>query len=175
MRHFPTRLNERNISRGHLPVGIDRELAEELVPKVAATLDRYGVTKLISSDLPRAAQSAKLIAEHMAEKPKVESDAKLETWDPGMEGEKESVTVPKRIKYIKYSDETPPGGEPFDEFVERFRSQRDRIMKPNTAFVAHGHHLLAAPSALMDEDIEPESLNHLDEDFPPGGVYGGIL
>jgi broad specificity phosphatase PhoE len=173
VRHFASPLNEKKISRGWLGVGIDKELAETLAPGVAETLKKYGVTKIISSDLPRATQSAKLIADQMDDVA-VSSTRKLRTWNTGdMAGEKEAVTLPKRQKFIKYQDETPPGGESFETFVDRFSGELKQITQPNTAFVAHGHHLLAAPEVLSDKDeVDPKKLPSLDEDFPPAGVYG---
>ncbi len=174
MRHFASPLNEKKISRGWLGVGIDKELAETQAPGVAATLKAHGITKLVSSDLPRAEQSAKLIADHMDEGVDVSSTRRLRTWDVGdMAGEKEAVTVPKRQKYIKYPDETPAGGEAFEDFIDRFSGEAPDLEKPGVAFVAHGHHLLAAPSVFAGEgDVDPKKLASLDEDHPPGGVWG---
>lgn len=177
VRHFATPLNEKGISRGHLPIGIDKELAKKLAPEVARVLDQYGITRLISSDLPRAEQSTKLIASLMAAKPELEHTEELETWNPGdrVAGKPEKETIPIRQKYIKYHDEKPPDGEAFDAFIDRFRAERKNIMKPGTAFVAHGHHVLAAPAVFMDEEIDPKKLATLDEEYPPAGVYGFYL
>jgi broad specificity phosphatase PhoE len=173
VRHFASPLNEKKVSRGWLGVGIDRELAEKLAPGVAETLKQHGITKLVSSDLPRATQSAKLIAEQM-DGVDVSSTRRLRTWNTGdMAGEKESVTIPQRQKFIKYPDESPAGGEPFERFIERFKTELPSVQKPGVAFVAHGHHLLAAPEVFAGKDeVDPKKLPSLDEDFPPGGVYG---
>lgn len=89
VRHFPTPLNERNVSRGHLPIGIDKELAKELAPEVARILDEHGITRLISSDLPRAEQSAKVIAQYMENEPEMEHTEQLR--EPGDEPAKEPI------------------------------------------------------------------------------------
>lgn len=177
VRHFSTPLNEHKVSRGLMPVGIDREAAKKLAPSVAATLEKYGVDTLISSDLPRAVQSAKLIAEYMDKEPELEETPELETWDVGdMAGKKESETIPKRQKFIKYADEKPPGGEPFRDFLDRYRPQLEDIVErraegEEVAFIAHGHHLLSAPHILQDEDVDPDKLPDLDENFKPGGIF----
>ena len=173
LRHFASKLNETKVSRGWLGVGIDKEAAEKLAPKVAATLERYGVNRIISSDLPRAEQSAKLVAEYMDPKPEISSTRRLRTWNVGdMAGKKESETVPKRQLFIKYPDETPPDGEPFEEFLDRFRSELRSIEKPGVCFLAHGHHLLAAAAVFGNEEVDPKNLPSLDEVHPPGGVWG---
>lgn len=165
------------MSRAWLPIGIDKEAAEKLVPGVVETLEKYGVDTIVCSDLPRAEQSAKLIAKYMDEEPEIEATRDLRTWDTGdLGGKKESETVPKRMKYIKYADEKVPGGESFQHFLDRYRPELEDIVKrredgEEIAFVAHGHHLLAAPHILQDEEVDPKKLPSLDEDFKPGGVF----
>lgn len=177
-RHFPTPLNERGISRAWLSTGIDQELAKKLAPKVAATMEKYDVDTLLSSDLPRGEQSAKAIANQMVGDIPIESARALRTWNTGdMGGKKESETIPKRMKFIKYPEEKPAGGEPFQTFLDRFKPELEEILDrrkngENIAFIAHGHHLLAAPHILADEEVDPDKLPHLDEDFEPGGVWG---
>jgi broad specificity phosphatase PhoE len=177
-RHFPTPLNERGISRAWLSTGIDQEAAKKLVPKVAATLKKYDVDTLLASDLPRAEQSAKLIADEMGGDVPIEATRALRTWNTGeMGGKKESETIPKRMKFIKYPDEKPKGGESFQIFLDRFEPELEEILErrkegENIAFIAHGHHLLAAPHILADEEVDPEKLPKLDEAYEPGGVYG---
>jgi len=175
---FPTPLNERHISRAWLSTGIDQEAAKKLAPKVATTLKKYGVDTLLSSDLPRGEQSAKLIASEMGGDVDVESTRALRTWNTGdMGGKKESETIPQRMKFIKYPEEKPPGGEPFQEFLDRFGPELEEIIErradgENVAFIAHGHHLLSAQHILADEEVDPKKLPGLDEDFEPAGVYG---
>lgn len=177
-RHFPTALNARHISRAWLSTGIDQETAKKLAPKVAETLEKYGVDTLLSSDLPRGEQSAKIIASYMEEDPEIESTRALRTWNTGdMGGKKESETIPKRMKFIKYPDEKAPGGESFQTFLDRFKPELEEILQrrkdgEEIAFIAHGHHLLSAPHLLADEEVDPEKLPKLDENFQPGGVWG---
>ena len=158
-------------------MGIDKDAATKIAPKVAATLDKYDVDTLVSSDLPRAEQSAELIAEYMDDEPEIEATRALRTWDTGdMAGKKESVTVPQRQKLIKYPDIEAPGGESFQTFLDRYEPELQDIVDRRAngegiAFVAHGHHLLAAPHILQDEEVDPKNLPTLDETYEPGGVY----
>ena len=159
-------------------MGIDKDEAEKLVPGVASTLERYGVDILISSDLPRAEQSAKLIAREMGGDVEVEDSRALRTWNVGdMAGKKEAETVPIRQKLIKYPEEKAKGGESFQSFLNRYEPELENIVQrradgENVAFVAHGHHLLAAPHILADEEVDPKNLPTLDEDHPPGTIWG---
>src|ERR1700674_441219 len=160
VRHFATPLNEHKVSRGWLSVGIDQDEAKKLVPGVASTLERYGVDTLVSSDLPRAQESAKLIAREMGGDVDVENTRALRTWNVGdMAGKKESETVPIRQKLIKYPEEKAKDGESFQNFLDRYKPELEEIVQrradgDNLAFVAHGHHLLAAPHILADEDVD---------------------
>ena len=178
VRHFPSPLNEHAVSRGWLSVGIDKELAKKLVPNVARTLEKYGVDVLLSSDLPRAEESAKLIAREMDGDIPVEATRALRTWNTGdMAGKKESETIPQRMKFIKYPEEKPPGGEPFQTFLDRYQDELKEILDRRAAgegvgFVAHGHQILAAPHILQGEEVDPKKLPDLDENFAPGGVWG---
>jgi len=175
VRHFPSPLNERKVSRGWLSVGIDKELAAKLAPHVAETLKKYGVDTLHSSDLPRGEQSAKLIAREMGEDVETESTPKLRTWNTGdkVAGKPEKETIPLRQKYLKNSDIEMPGGESWDDFMDRYGPQiKPMVGKKGKAMVAHGHHILGISEALTGEKTDPQKLGGLDENFPPAAVFG---
>lgn len=176
-RHFPSSLNERKVSRAWLSVGIDKAAAEKLVPKLADALNQYGVDTLVCSDLPRAEQSAKMIAREMGGDVEVEVTPELRTWNTGnFGGKKESETLPKRQRFIKYPEEKPPGGEAFQDFLDRYETELQDIVDrradgEEVAFIAHGHQLLAAPHILQDEEVNPDNLPTLDEDYAPGSAW----
>lgn len=178
IRHFATKLNERNISRGWMQTGIDQEAAKKLVPSVAATLNKYGIDHLISSDLPRAVESMELIAHEMGGDIKQESTPRLKTWKTGdkVAGKPEKETIPLREKYIKNSEIAMPGGESWDGFIERYAEEVNDIRKKRESGkdigqVGHGHHLLALPSILTGEPVDPKKLATLDHEHEPGGAY----
>ena len=178
MRHFSTPLNARSVSRGWLSTGIDKDEAEKLAPGVAKTLEDYGVDQIASSDLPRAEESADLISRHMKGDVETTPTDSLRTWNVGdMAGKKESETIPMRQKLIKYPEEKPKGGEPFQDFLDRYRPELQEIVErrqkgEGVAMVAHGHQLLAAKHILQDEEVDPDNLPTLDEKYKPGTVYG---
>jgi broad specificity phosphatase PhoE len=162
-----------------LPVGIDKAAGEKMAPEVARTLDEYGVDSLVSSSLPRGEQSMKLIAKEMGGRVQTEANPKLDTWDTGdkVAGKPESQTIPLRQKYIKNSEIEMPGGESWDDFMNRFGTElnaieRRRAKGEEVAIIGHGHHLLATPALMEDRPVSPDELADLDERHPPGGVYG---
>lgn len=177
-RHFPTPDNENGISRGWRPTGIDRKAAEKLVPNVAGTLKKHGIDKLVSSTLPRSEQSMDLIADEMGGEVRKESTNRLKTWNTGdqVAGKPESETIPLRQKYMKNSEIEMPGGESWDDFLERFGTEvraiaRRRDKGEEVALIGHGHHILAAPAILSGTPADPKALDSLDEKYPPGSVY----
>ncbi len=85
-------------------------------------------------------------------------------------------TVPLRQKYMKNSEIEMPGGESWDEFLERFGTEvraiaRRRDKGEQVALIGHGHHILAAPAILSGTPADPKALDSLDEKYPPGSVY----
>lgn len=182
VRHFATPLNEQGISRGWKSTGIDRPAAEKKVASVAAALEAENVDELISSSLPRSEQSMDLIAEEMGKGIKTSSTGRLKTWNTGTDvaGKPEKETIPMREKFIKNSEIEMPGGESWDEFMERFGTelkamQRERAKGKEVALIGHGHHLLAVPSLLTGKPVDPKKLASLDAEHEPGGVYAFYL
>jgi broad specificity phosphatase PhoE len=177
IRHIPTALNAKGISRSWLKVGPDPEKLEELGPGIADTLEDLGVVKIRSSDLPRARKTADWLGDKLGIP--VSSTYDLRTWNTGSEvsGKKESETIPIRKKYIKNSEIAPRGGEAFQDFIDRniaeFKTAAQYNQKnPDApmALLVHGHHLMAAEEMFTGEDVDPGELDSLDKNFPPGSV-----
>ena len=177
-RHLPTPLNEQGISRGWKSTGIDREAGKKLAPIAAKALKDHGVDTLVSSTLPRSEQSMDLIADEMGSDVRTESTARLKTWNTGTDvaGKPEKETIPLRQRYMKNSEIEMPGGESWDNFMDRFgvevrAIQRRRDKGENIALVGHGHHIIALPAILTGKPADPKALDSLDEKYPPGSVY----
>jgi broad specificity phosphatase PhoE len=177
VRHVPTALNEKGISRGWLANPPDPEKLEELGPGIAETLKGLGVAKLRSSSLPRARGTASWLGDRM--NIPVESTPDLKTWNTGtdVEGKKESETIPIRKKYIKYPDEKPRGGETFNTAVDRNSPELKSAARYNEknpdapmGLVLHGHHMIFSEEVFSGEEPDPDKLDSLDKDFPPGSV-----
>jgi broad specificity phosphatase PhoE len=161
-----------------MSTGIDREAAVKKVPAVAAALKAQGIDSLVSSTLPRAEQSMNLIAREMGDDISTQSTSKLKTWNTGdkVAGKPEKETLPLREKYIKNSEIEMPGGESWDDFMDRFGVELRDIQKrrgngEEVALIGHGHHLLAVPALLSGQPVDPKKLASLDEVHEPGGVY----
>ena len=163
-------------SRGHSDVPADPAQLEAQGPEIAAEFKRQGVTRIISSDLPRAADTAKFVGEQM-DVP-VELRRQLRTWDTGeMSGKLEKETLPVRKKYIRFSDMRPKGGEEFDAFFDRFSSELNKWVRHNIAhpdhpvgLILHGHEVMSLEQAISGGEVKPEQLDTLDELYPPGSV-----
>jgi broad specificity phosphatase PhoE len=177
LRHFPTALNEKGISRSWLRVPPDPEAVKKLLPGAAEAMKSQGVTSLESSDLPRASGSAKALADELGIP--VKSSFDWRTWDSGTEvsGKKESDTIPIRQKYIKHPDTKPRGGEEFQQFLDRAEPQLKRVIEENRnnpeepkGLVLHGHHMMALEDMMSGRPVNPKRLETLDKDFPPGSV-----
>jgi broad specificity phosphatase PhoE len=178
VRHVPTALNEKGISRSWLRVPPDPKKLEEMGPGIVKTLKALGVTSLESSDLPRASGTAEYLAKQLDIPTK--SLYEWRTWNSGSEvsGKKESETIPIRQRYIKHPDTKPPGGEEFGEFLdERAEPSLKRVIeekrkKPeeNKGLVLHGHHMMALEDMMSNRPVDPKRLETLDKDYPPGSV-----
>lgn len=181
LRHFPTKFNSgtpgEERSRGHLKIPPDPEAMEKLGPGAAETLRELNVSSLRASSLPRARISGKWIADELGIPMEVTND--LETWDTGdkVAGKLEKETIPLRKKWIKYPDTKPPGGEPFEDFINRATAEFKTAAEYNRkhpdapkALVVHGHHVIAAEELFNGKEVDPNELDTLDEEFPPGSV-----
>lgn len=183
-RHFPTEYNagegKPERSRSWTRKGIDRKAAEPMAEKAAKIFDSHNVVDIGGSDLPRAAQSARLIAEKMKQEPPVKLSAEARTWKTGQEGEDEKKAREVRKKYLRNPDEPMPGGESANHFIDRFapyihgrmeqaRQMAKRDPKARLADVLHGHEVMMADHVLNGEEFPDKHWSRLDE-IKPGQV-----
>jgi broad specificity phosphatase PhoE len=175
IRHAPTRLNdpEHERSRGWGMFPPDPEKLKELVPRIAGVLANQGISRLVASDLPRAAITARALAEAM-ELPH-EVTRQLRTWNTGsMTGKTEKEVGPQKKKYIEHPDLKPPDGEPFERFERRWAGALRQFMKHNEAYpndqvalVIHGNMDMSAPAIVEGEKV---TARHYDGMRPPGSI-----
>jgi broad specificity phosphatase PhoE len=177
VRHVPTALNEKGISRSWLRVPPDPEQLKKLGPGIVAALKGLKVASLESSDLPRASGTAKYIADEMEIPTKASYDWRTYNSGSDVSGKKESETIPIRQKYIKHPDTKPRGGEEFQDFLDRSESELKRVIEENRknpeelkGLVLHGHHMMAIEDLMSGRPVDPKRLETLDKDFPPGSV-----
>lgn len=131
LRHGKTRLNgegEDDKIRGHLNVPLDdvgRKQADDLAQDAKA----YGLDTLHSSDLARATQTAKPVADASGIGAVETSDA-YRPWNLGdFQGESSKSATPQLRAYVQDKpDEAVPGGESFNDFKGRFIPAFEKLL-----------------------------------------------
>jgi broad specificity phosphatase PhoE len=175
IRHAPTRLNdpEHERSRGWGMFPPDPEKLKELVPQIAEVLQNESIRRLVASDLPRAAVTARELGKEMGIPHHV--TRQLRTWNTGgMTGKSEKEVVPLKKKYIEHPDLKPPDGEPFEAFEKRWGRALRQFMRHNeshpddqVALVIHGNMDMSAPAIVLEEKV---TAKHYDQMRPPGSI-----
>ena len=177
IRHVPTKLNEggsnHERSRGWGPYPPDPKMLKELAPKIADKLKDKNISRLVSSDLPRASISAKAIADELG----ITSHPTkaLRTWNTGnLNGKLEEEVKELKKNLIKHPDISAPEGEPFGEFEKRWGAALKKLMTHNEenpddqlAAVIHGNMDMSAHAIARGEDVTPE---HYEKMRPPGAI-----
>ena len=162
LRHGQTDSNAGGIVQGHLPVPLNdlgRRQAALLAARLKLATPRIG--RVISSDLPRAAQTAEPIARGLGLP--IEFDS---AWRERLLGEFQGRSVGERRTWtLATGDETPPGAESVGEFESRVRAALDAIAMPAdgsaVAVVTHGGPVRVVLRMLSDGRLA------VDGDAPP--------
>ena len=139
LRHGQTDSNAAGIVQGHLPVPLN-ELGHRQAALLAARLkvSMPRIVRLISSDLPRAAQTAQPIADALGLSIHFDPG-----WRERLLGEFQGKPVGERRTWtLATGEETPPGAESVAEFESRVRGALERIEPTSNgdpiAVVTHG-------------------------------------
>lgn len=178
-RHAPTRLNEggaeKERSRGWGSFPPDPDVLPEVISSMAEGIRKSGIPvhRIASSDLPRAAITAKELGKEL-DVP-VHPTRQLRTWNTGdMTGKTEAEVAPLKKKYIKNPEEKPAGGESFGNFEQRWGSALRSMMKHNeenpddqVAAIIHGNMDWTAPHVANGEDVDADNY---DKMRPPGAL-----
>jgi broad specificity phosphatase PhoE len=151
----------------------DADKLKELVPQIASVLENAGINRLVASDLPRAAVTARALADAIGIPHEV--TRQLRTWNTGsMTGRPEREVGPLKKKYIEHSDLKPPDGEPFERFERRWAGALRQFMRHNeahpndqVALVIHGNMDMSAPAIIQGEKV---TARHYDSMRPPGSI-----
>jgi probable phosphoglycerate mutase len=180
VRHGATSLNgESNISvdreRGWSQVPLTAEGAED-ARKAALKLQDKGIGAIVSSDLPRASETAEIIGKILEIDP--EFSARLRPWQLGTYTDKAMTTVgPQIAAHARKPDVCVPEGECFNEFKRRaFKGAAQAISRhlgKTLVLVCH----LRVESLLKAWNTAGQPINHeidvdafLKQGDPPGGV-----
>jgi broad specificity phosphatase PhoE len=143
IRHGETHMNSRDTSvdriRGHKDVPLT-DKGREQARKISREIANDPPDAIVSSDLCRAHESAKILAKACGA-PIEEVSKAFRPWDVGKyAGQLSKDAVPILIEYIGMPDKKVPGGESFNDFWSRFRrGLADAVRKyPGVlAIVAH--------------------------------------
>jgi len=162
LRHGQTDSNAAGIVQGHLPVPLNElghRQAALLASRLTGASPRIG--RLISSDLPRAAQTAQPIARALGL-----PIAFARAWRERLLGEFQGKPVGERRTWsLATGEETPPGAESVAAFESRVRAALDAIAPPPdgraVAVVTHG-----GPVRLVLRMLSDGRLN-VDGETPP--------
>ena len=179
VRHGATKFN------GEAGVSVDRERGWSDVPltedgreearKAGASLKNKGITAIVSSDLVRAKETAKIIGGIIGIKP--EFSFKLRPWNLGdLTGKDMKEANPQIAAGTRSPDKPVPGGESFNAFKTRaFQGLDEAVMKHSDPLLIVCHHRLERLIAGWVKAGEPPShainLNtFLEKGDPPGGI-----
>jgi probable phosphoglycerate mutase len=155
LRHGQTDSNAAGIVQGHLPVPLNalgHRQAALLAARLKVASPKIG--RLISSDLPRAAQTAQPIARALGLP--IEFDA---AWRERLLGEFQGRSVGKRRTWsLATGEETPPDAESVGEFESRVRAALEAI-EPSAdgspvAVVTHGGPVRVVLRMMSDGRLE---------------------
>lgn len=166
--------------RGHkdIPLNADGRAEAQRVAKLMAPL---GIKEIYSSDLSRAADTAKAIQKATGAELEISKD--LRPWDLG---KLTGTPVKEGLAELKqYASKTPskplPGGESFDTFRDRFLTELDGILKEAAqegpfVVVTHtrGTQLIkashAVPGGLANHTIDPRVFDDYSKQVHTGEV-----
>jgi broad specificity phosphatase PhoE len=145
VRHGATTMNRggagKDLIRGWADVPLSK-MGLEQAHRVANDLEDCDFKIIRTSDLIRAEKTADIIAEETGGE--VESLEELRSWNlgPKFEGKLTNQKIVDEIKrLVENDDETPEGGESFNDFVERVVKCAEPIFEETegeTAIVTHG-------------------------------------
>jgi broad specificity phosphatase PhoE len=144
VRHGATRLNSRDNSvdrlRGHIDVPLTAE-GREQSGKIARKIANNPPDAIVSSDLCRASESAKIISKATGV-PISEISKAFRPWDVGKyAGQLSKTAVPILIEYVGMPDKKVPGGESFNDFKSRyFRGVADAVAEYPGVLAIIAHH-----------------------------------
>lgn len=154
MRHGATALNDPKHAklRGFIEAPL---AATDTVRASARFLRPLGLHAILASPLERAQDTADIVS-HIARVPTLWTNSALRPWNYGeLAGMDAKQGLPRLKHLIAHPSVTPQGGEPFDEFMNRWRTGLESLLmhtlahpdKPLLA-ITHSRNLYALPRLL---------------------------
>ena len=179
VRHGDTAANAESagpeLERGWKPYPLDAEGRSE-AKRIAEKLAKFGIKAIVSSDLPRAKQTADIIGDWIGIAP--EFDRGLRTWNTGKCAGKTKKSVEPHIAHMvrHQPDEACSGGESFSQFCSRVSKAVKGILSSHTenpmAIIAHARveRLFAATGEFENRKVnadvflaKPEQPGHIEK------------
>ncbi len=176
VRHGSTNFNDpaKERLRGWTDVPLSPQGRAE-AESAARFLANRGITKIVCSDLSRTRETARLVSRETGV-PFSESQ-RLRDWHYGfMEGLLKVAMQPFMDFFRKYPDLTPPGGEPYRRFWDRFEEAFDALCRfaeahPTSRVVAVTHSRnIATAKALANGKRDVLDSPNYKRHPNPGGV-----
>jgi probable phosphoglycerate mutase len=176
VRHGHTVLNKGGSEerlRGWLPIPLTPEgvqSAHAVGKELSLKPDTF-----TTSDLVRAQQTADIIGEHLGMP--ATPDLRLRDWNTGsLAGQKVADVLPAIKGLIAHPTEPAPGGEPIQDYLDRFiPAMREKVAAPGVHLVighARGSAIMegiASPEGGVGGDVDQKFL-HDRPNLQPGGV-----
>ena len=154
VRHGRTALNEDGTERmrGWSPVPLTPEGEQDAV-RVGQQLQRWPdpIHRVVTSDLPRAQQTAATIGQAVRQAPTVEPG--LRDWNIGiLVGQPVHEMLPVVHELLDHPDSAPPHGEPYAAFAARVMPTLDRLVRaPGTTVAVTHNRVLTLASAMAQQ------------------------
>lgn len=175
VRHGKTKLNnDNNVSEDRIRGWMDVPLSEEGIQDakdVASYLKGMGISKIYSSDLSRAKETADIISKAIGAP--VEYYSKdFRPWNLGdLQGKSSKEAQPEMEKYAEWTpDKKVTGGESFNDFKSRFLGSIEKIMADleknpdKIAIVSHFRNLKLAEA--WEEEKKEMNGENKDSNYP---------
>lgn len=173
VRHGSSRLNAgdpadpRDMFRGWSNVPLS-DFGQKTVAQTAAWLKQVPVSQIVSSDLPRAVQTAQMISQ--ATGATVQADPRLRPLNVGTLTGKVITPAGKQLLEDAHEnwDKPLPGGETYRDFINRYTSIFPELLQAgqqgNVVVVSHHRNLLALPHLFFGKPLQTKGPPE------PGGV-----
>ena len=155
VRHGETAANrpDQEVVRGWSNVPLDPNGLRDL-QKLASQFSQTPIHYVVASDLDRAAQTGKAIAD--ATGAQFVTSPSLRPWNTGiLTGRPKHDVQPDIIHYMTHPNETVPGGESYGDFYARNHDAHSKLMNAslqypdeNIVAVSHSRNLAAMPSII---------------------------
>lgn len=174
VRHGRTALNEDGTERmrGWSPVPLTPE-GEQDAARVSQQLKDWPapIHRVVTSDLPRAQQTAAAIGQQVRQTPMVEPG--LRDWNIGvMVGQPVEALLPVVHHLLDHPDQAPPQGEPYAAFAARAMPTLDRLVRAPGTTVAVTHNRVLTLATAMAR-AQPALLKEKGPVEPGGFVVIG--